>query len=200
HRVHGRLTGLRAIVVPFHPVPRSRGVPGPLAGALRRLGHHAPDVYPGRRRPSDATHSGRRGHVPRTQVPAPDDRAGTVSGRVARTVALRQAGTPGGAAAAHPELVRQVSTGETDYRVQHAMTASRHRRPRVSRRPITAGRRPTVPCQEGNRDRKSTRLNSSHEWISYAVFCLKKKKKEKNQKPTHQEKINPSNKTSDLTQ
>src|SRR5438105_7515103 len=25
-------------------------------------------------------------------------------------------------------------------------------------------------------DRKSTRLNSSHEWISYAVFCLKKKK------------------------
>src|SRR5438105_6522334 len=27
-----------------------------------------------------------------------------------------------------------------------------------------------------DRDRKSTRLNSSHEWISYAVFCLKKKK------------------------
>src|SRR5207247_10628830 len=27
-----------------------------------------------------------------------------------------------------------------------------------------------------NRDRKSTRLNSSHEWISYAVFCLKKKR------------------------
>src|SRR5207247_8809246 len=27
------------------------------------------------------------------------------------------------------------------------------------------------------RDRKSTRLNSSHEWISYAVFCLKKKTK-----------------------
>src|SRR6266536_2364913 len=28
----------------------------------------------------------------------------------------------------------------------------------------------------GRVDRKSTRLNSSHEWISYAVFCLKKKK------------------------
>src|SRR2546429_3635556 len=27
-----------------------------------------------------------------------------------------------------------------------------------------------------NRDRKSTRLNSSHGYISYAVFCLKKKK------------------------
>src|SRR2546429_5726917 len=29
-------------------------------------------------------------------------------------------------------------------------------------------------------DRKSTRLNSSHGYISYAVFCLKKKKKEGN--------------------
>src|SRR2546422_3600438 len=28
------------------------------------------------------------------------------------------------------------------------------------------------------KDRKSTRLNSSHGYISYAVFCLKKKKKE----------------------
>src|SRR5438105_10819177 len=31
----------------------------------------------------------------------------------------------------------------------------------------------------GLQDRKSTRLNSSHEWISYAVFCLKKKKKKR---------------------
>src|SRR5207249_7700608 len=31
-------------------------------------------------------------------------------------------------------------------------------------------------------DRKSTRLNSSHVSISYAVFCLKKKKKKKNKK------------------
>src|SRR5438105_8143759 len=34
----------------------------------------------------------------------------------------------------------------------------------------------------GSPDRKSTRLNSSHEWISYAVFCLKKKKKKENSK------------------
>src|SRR5689334_24929165 len=33
----------------------------------------------------------------------------------------------------------------------------------------------TEPC--GRSDRKSTRLNSSHSSISYAVFCLKKKKK-----------------------
>src|SRR2546428_3667393 len=40
-----------------------------------------------------------------------------------------------------------------------------------------------LACQEmlkthglgGNTDRKSTRLNSSHDQISYAVFCLKKK-------------------------
>src|SRR3712207_8928113 len=35
--------------------------------------------------------------------------------------------------------------------------------------------------RERIRDRKSTRLNSSHANISYAVFCLKKKKKTKSQ-------------------
>src|SRR3712207_7488387 len=39
---------------------------------------------------------------------------------------------------------------------------------------IGAARRPT-PTSGGPRDRKSTRLNSSHANISYAVFCLKKK-------------------------
>src|SRR2546426_4754479 len=36
---------------------------------------------------------------------------------------------------------------------------------------------PEIPGEEAARDRKSTRLNSSHLVISYAVFCLKKKKK-----------------------
>src|SRR2546430_3470326 len=36
-----------------------------------------------------------------------------------------------------------------------------------------------IPAAEGT-DRKSTRLNSSHSQISYAVFCLKKKKITKN--------------------
>src|SRR3989440_12597499 len=36
-----------------------------------------------------------------------------------------------------------------------------------------------VAAQGRLRDRKSTRLNSSHDQISYAVFCLKKKKKHK---------------------
>src|SRR5438552_14184402 len=39
---------------------------------------------------------------------------------------------------------------------------------------------PTAWAICGERDRKSTRLNSSHQIISYAVFCLKKKKKQKN--------------------
>src|SRR5258707_6219618 len=33
-----------------------------------------------------------------------------------------------------------------------------------------------LACAESEEDRKSTRLNSSHANISYAVFCLKKKK------------------------
>src|SRR3712207_7900178 len=43
--------------------------------------------------------------------------------------------------------------------------------------------------KEEQKDRKSTRLNSSHANISYAVFCLKKKKKTKNDvyyKQSHQ--------------
>src|SRR5438270_10626718 len=40
---------------------------------------------------------------------------------------------------------------------------------------ISAGKR----TEHRQRDRKSTRLNSSHSQISYAVFCLKKKKKKK---------------------
>src|SRR5688572_32781110 len=37
----------------------------------------------------------------------------------------------------------------------------------------------TFPWTKRQLDRKSTRLNSSHSQISYAVFCLKKKKKKK---------------------
>src|SRR2546427_1387590 len=41
--------------------------------------------------------------------------------------------------------------------------------------------------KKNEEDRKSTRLNSSHSQISYAVFCLKKKKKTKNSAATHAE-------------
>src|SRR3712207_8667182 len=42
------------------------------------------------------------------------------------------------------------------------------------------------PYALNHRDRKSTRLNSSHANISYAVFCLKKKKETEIQQPTQQ--------------
>src|SRR5438067_6458459 len=41
---------------------------------------------------------------------------------------------------------------------------------------ISAGPIKTLAARDGVEDRKSTRLNSSHVSISYAVFCLKKKK------------------------
>src|SRR5687768_18208874 len=50
----------------------------------------------------------------------------------------------------------------------------------------TAARLGAAPAAgEGRPDRKSTRLNSSHGYISYAVFCLKKKKKKKKKKQTY---------------
>src|SRR5206468_11491856 len=60
---------------------------------------------------------------------------------------------------------------------------------RTNRKPLT----PVAHAADGLRapagagdaipqDRKSTRLNSSHDQISYAVFCLKKKKKNKSRR------------------
>src|SRR2546422_2340437 len=45
-----------------------------------------------------------------------------------------------------------------------------------------AVREPGARGRDQPRDRKSTRLNSSHGYISYAVFCLKKKKNQANNK------------------
>src|SRR5207248_4637479 len=61
-------------------------------------------------------------------------------------------------------------------------TTSLRSRSRCSSHP--ARTRSSSPDASGEleRDRKSTRLNSSHRTISYAVFCLKKKKKKIKQK------------------
>src|SRR5689334_23723009 len=61
---------------------------------------------------------------------------------------------------------RALSEREAAPRPAVLRVPSRHRRNGESR-----------PDAQGRRDRKSTRLNSSHSSISYAVFCLKKKKK-----------------------
>src|SRR3712207_9294592 len=54
--------------------------------------------------------------------------------------------------------------------------AAAHHRPRAGWARRRGGGR--VRRGAGRADRKSTRLNSSHANISYAVFCLKKKKKQ----------------------
>src|SRR5258708_28743167 len=52
----------------------------------------------------------------------------------------------------------------------------RRREPDLGRRPAADADLLLFPHPIFNLDRKSTRLNSSHQIISYAVFCLKKKK------------------------
>src|SRR2546429_6666354 len=67
------------------------------------------------------------------------------------------------------------SQGEWIVRSSARPEAARSRHERARGRPL-----PHVGCagaRPGPQDRKSTRLNSSHGYISYAVFCLKKKKK-----------------------
>src|SRR5947209_10286423 len=58
--------------------------------------------------------------------------------------------------------------------------AIRHRDPDHHQHTHQRGDAEALP---GRQDRKSTRLNSSHANISYAVFCLKKKKKENHTMP-----------------
>src|SRR5688572_32533696 len=78
------------------------------------------------------------------------------------------------------------SRGIPRQRLRHHPVAPVLRRPGPAlprRRPPALVPRGGDPADDAHdaadRDRKSTRLNSSHSQISYAVFCLKKKKKKK---------------------
>src|SRR2546422_2042259 len=79
-------------------------------------------------------------------------------------------------------LIGMMGSGSTNARVNGLTGLSsgmpsrglRHR----ALKPLLGTRRPALVMSPiFIRDRKSTRLNSSHGYISYAVFCLKKKKK-----------------------
>src|SRR5205085_7342884 len=78
----------------------------------------------------------------------------------------------------------------TLFRSRHSRRGRRSDAPRGVRRIRPRGR-PTCAGPGGSgddarrRDRKSTRLNSSHSQISYAVFCLKKKNKQKDASTTY---------------
>src|SRR3989475_4682000 len=78
------------------------------------------------------------------------------------------------------------SRGKDGVGVLWAVPRSGRLDPPVRRSPVLpdAGnqRRRGDARDPARRDRKSTRLNSSHSQISYAVFCLKKKKKKQTHK------------------
>src|SRR2546427_5339744 len=77
---------------------------------------------------------------------------------------------------------------DADDRCAHLRGIGDHQRPQIvvpaideeddeERRHVGLRQRQQDRPEEAHGDRKSTRLNSSHSQISYAVFCLKKKKK-----------------------
>src|SRR3712207_7028879 len=76
--------------------------------------------------------------------------------------------------------LRERRDGAQPLDVRHPVPARHHK---TQRKSMLHGKRPAVELVREQRaggerlaDRKSTRLNSSHANISYAVFCLKKKK------------------------
>src|SRR2546422_10615766 len=87
-----------------------------------------------------------------------------------------------------PRSRAETRGGATDRRARRATRGDRRRSgllraPTLPRRGRDGAwpafvRRPRDSAR-ADRDRKSTRLNSSHGYISYAVFCLKKKKQKK---------------------
>src|SRR3989449_6088298 len=72
----------------------------------------------------------------------------------------------------HARLPAPVTTTRSRLR---AADSARHARAFAD--VVTSGAAPWRSLGRTSSDRKSTRLNSSHGYISYAVFCLKKKKK-----------------------
>src|SRR3712207_7124143 len=72
-------------------------------------------------------------------------------------------------------LFRSAQRGAVDRRDDSNTTGQRRQRPLARRLEQPLGRELLFQLFE-REDRKSTRLNSSHANISYAVFCLKKKR------------------------
>src|SRR5947207_15680346 len=94
--------------------------------------------------------------------------SGAAAGSEARRIVVQRA--------AHHRRVgaRRVQGGEGSW-PENRVHFQRKRDPRGARLHPP----PDLLLQDRLQDRKSTRLNSSHTVISYAVFCLKKKKKKK---------------------
>src|SRR5262245_62948467 len=104
-----------------------------------------------------------------------------------------------------PQAIADQTRGNTTQRRPSAQQLYRERRGRVLR--LQRRAQHTILHEDLNplrharrkRDRKSTRLNSSHLGISYAVFCLKKKKKHKKQRNKNYKTNQENNDYSDIT-
>src|SRR2546426_4345096 len=82
----------------------------------------------------------------------------------------------------HDDLEHDAEHLPDDGRQQRNSLGGERQRQREPEKPDRIVRKgvPALPeVLDGFEDRKSTRLNSSHLVISYAVFCLKKKKKQR---------------------
>src|SRR3989440_3866118 len=81
--------------------------------------------------------------------------------------------------------------GEHEVRIPDELTAASHRLANDSALPLSSvlltAHAKVLGALSG--DRKSTRLNSSHDQISYAVFCLKKKKQISHARPADSTRI-----------
>src|SRR5258708_15436163 len=75
-------------------------------------------------------------------------------------------------------LFRSPSASPFWQMLQHVVNHGSYHRGQVTAKLRQLGAQPAKPLDMIALDRKSTRLNSSHQIISYAVFCLKKKNKE----------------------
>src|SRR2546422_2050918 len=76
-------------------------------------------------------------------------------------------------------LFRSHATAGADFNVDPILLAFRQQGGAPRRLAVE-----TRPPARAGQDRKSTRLNSSHGYISYAVFCLKKKKQNVSPQPS----------------
>src|SRR5256886_13267349 len=79
-----------------------------------------------------------------------------MSGRISRLCGQQIPDTQCGFRMLHRDIIPEVLSGASRFEYETEMLI--------------------IASRKGHRDRKSTRLNSSHSQISYAVFCLKKKK------------------------
>src|SRR2546422_1533402 len=160
----------RSTLFPYTTLFRSRD---DRLGSARRGDH---DVHPRERRLELGERHRRArerpshllGALPR---PVGDvDREGPVLDEVTRRQLAHLAGADeedGPAAEPCEDLLRELDGGERD---RHRMAGDL----RLAPDSLADGER--LGEERVQRDRKSTRLNSSHGYISYAVFCLKKKK------------------------